>query len=241
MRRWLRLAVALTLALIPVVGGVVAAARANPSAMAGLYTLPDGSPCDHPCLFGVSPGVTTDSEAYRRLRTHPLTRDLELVTRAPFRIEGRADRIMMITYNLSADGRVDEITVATYERYTIPVGEARQSLPPVGSLGDVAGQFGDPPLIQITQSDPIAIYPDARLMVSLVRTDTVQERRITMRTPIHKLTVYRHITCPLSGFYFMVPRWLGASHFRRYIRARDVAPVTVRRINSVGATFVPCS
>jgi hypothetical protein len=242
MRRWIRaaLVIALLVAILPVSARLIG--QQQDSSMASLFTHPDGSACQRPCLFGVMPGETTAGNAELMLRSHPLTREFDLITRQPFRIEGRADRIMMVTFNLAADGLVDEVTLITYIRYSLPVGERHIVLPPVGTLGDVAGEFGDPDLIQVTEgNDPIAIYPDKRLMVSLLRATAVSQRRITPYTPIHKLTVFRFETCPSSGFYFVFPRWRGSAHFRQYIRQRIVSHVAVRRVLSAGVTFVPCA
>src|SRR4051812_21567848 len=44
----------------------------QPSVVDMLFTNPDGSPCERPCLFGIRPGVTKIDEALSILNTHPL-------------------------------------------------------------------------------------------------------------------------------------------------------------------------
>jgi len=60
-----------------------------PNPIAVLFTNPDGSPCQMPCLFGVRPGVTTVDEALQLLDKHALTRGMEIQT-----IENRQDYIL---------------------------------------------------------------------------------------------------------------------------------------------------
>jgi hypothetical protein len=48
-----------------------------------LWTNPDGSACEHPCMFGVHPYMTGYEESKGKLREHPFTREAretELVT-----------------------------------------------------------------------------------------------------------------------------------------------------------------
>ncbi len=43
-----------------------------------LFTMPDGSPCQMPCLFGIKAGETTLEDAIALVQTHSLTRNLRL-------------------------------------------------------------------------------------------------------------------------------------------------------------------
>jgi hypothetical protein len=47
-----------------------------PSLFSVIFTNPDGSPCEMPCMFGVRPGKMTADEALAMLRKHPVTRDM---------------------------------------------------------------------------------------------------------------------------------------------------------------------
>ncbi|MFN8530670.1 MAG: hypothetical protein U0670_18855 [Anaerolineae bacterium] len=48
--------------------------RHNP--MAILFTNPDGTPCEMPCLFGIRPGETTLTEAMALIQFHPATDEM---------------------------------------------------------------------------------------------------------------------------------------------------------------------
>src|SRR5258708_18474538 len=50
---------------------------ATPPQMSELFTNPDGSACQLPCLFGVRPGEMSVSEALKILHEHPLTQNLD--------------------------------------------------------------------------------------------------------------------------------------------------------------------
>ncbi len=65
----------LTLLLIVICAAAIFAARligsTRPNPLAILFTNPDGTPCQRPCLLGVRPGVTKYEDAVAILRTHP--------------------------------------------------------------------------------------------------------------------------------------------------------------------------
>jgi len=53
--------------------------RPAPSLFAVIFTNPDGSPCEMPCMFGVRPGKMTGEQAINILKTHPATHDFRQV------------------------------------------------------------------------------------------------------------------------------------------------------------------
>ncbi|MCC7448372.1 MAG: hypothetical protein IT324_13205 [Anaerolineae bacterium] len=46
--------------------------RTQPSPLAALFTNPDGTPCERPCLFGIHPGKMSVDEAVAVLKNHRL-------------------------------------------------------------------------------------------------------------------------------------------------------------------------
>lgn len=76
--RLLRLALVLVIIFTGTIlaSRVVGAAQANPIAV--LFTNPDGTPCQMPCLLGVRPGETTLDEGLHILDQHPLTHGMEV-------------------------------------------------------------------------------------------------------------------------------------------------------------------
>jgi hypothetical protein len=64
----------ISFAVITVILRALAAIDSPP--IRGLFTNPDGTQCQMPCLFGIRTGETTFNDAIRLLKAHPLTRDL---------------------------------------------------------------------------------------------------------------------------------------------------------------------
>jgi hypothetical protein len=235
------LAILLTLLCAGGVMGARAAGRDNSPAVAAIFTLPDGKPCVESCLFGVLPGQTRHDEAVRLLQIHPLTRKFSVVSTSPYRIEGHADLIMMVSFNATPDGVVDEITLANYIRYSVPATDSLIDLPDNGTLGDIFGMFGQPDFLQMTNGgDPALIFNDAHVIARLFRLQGDRGRMLP-RQPLSRLTVFRPTICGRDGFIYVFPRWIGMAHIRRYAYSTQSVDTFVRHINSAGGNFAPCN
>src|SRR5689334_9220364 len=68
----IRLALSLSLVCGSSIAAVRFVADRQPLSAAGLFANPDGSACEHPCLFGIQPGYTSRLDAISLLRRHPL-------------------------------------------------------------------------------------------------------------------------------------------------------------------------
>src|SRR5437870_3620679 len=51
----------------------------TPPTIAAIFTNPDGSPCEMPCMFGIRPGTTGLGDMLVKLRTHPVVSGLKLM------------------------------------------------------------------------------------------------------------------------------------------------------------------
>jgi hypothetical protein len=218
----------------------VAIGRLRPSVVQSIFTAPDGTFCGRRCLFGVYPGRSMEADAINLLRTHPLLRDFDLVSLHPFRIEGHNDWIMMVSFNTTPDGLVDEITIARYIRYgNRPAGEVPVALPEVGTLGDALSLFGSPDFVQLTTGgDPSLVFTDAGAITNLVRTRG-QPGRIALQQPVSRLTLFRPVACDSAAYQFTFLPWLGVTQLRRYAFTYGIKR-TVRSMNSASSTFAPC-
>lgn len=58
---------------------VIGQTHPAPSLFAVIFTNPDGSPCEMPCMFGVRPGEMSRQQAIAILKKHPVTQDMKLV------------------------------------------------------------------------------------------------------------------------------------------------------------------
>lgn len=218
----------------------VAIGRLRPSVVQSIFTTPDGTFCGQRCLFGVYPGSSTEDAAVKLLRTHPLLHNFEVVSLHPFRIEGHNDWIMMVSFNTTPDGMVDEITIARYIRYgNRPAGEVPVALPEVGTLGDALSLFGSPDFVQLTAGgDPSLVFTNTGAITNLVRTRG-QPGRIALQQPLSRLTLFRRVVCDTTAFQYTFLPWLGVTQLRRYAFTYGIKR-TVRSMNSASATFAPC-
>lgn len=249
--RFVRLAALLMLLGVAGIGSARWVGSSTLPEMAAFFTLPDGRPCPRPCLFGISPGITSAADASALLMAHPLTQALTVVNYKPFRLEGKATHIVMVSFNAMPSGLVDEVTLSVYVRYGNTPAPNAPRLPDSGTLGDMLALFGVPNFIQITNGgDPMLAFfgssvsaganaaPHSGYLASLIR-NRVVNRHIVPRTPLSRLTLFRYEPCPDSAFIYVFPQWQGLAGFRRYARGKALE-TRVRRMDSQGATFAPC-
>lgn len=74
-----------------------------------IFTNPDGSPCEMPCMFGIHPHETEFNKAIELIRTHPLTRQITDIDIAANRPAQFATRRWYVVLHRSKDNRVDSI------------------------------------------------------------------------------------------------------------------------------------
>src|SRR5262249_10490398 len=167
--------------------------QAHPSSIGKLFTKPDGTPCRHPCLFGIQPDETPYTKAAALLRSHPLTRGLKsnlagyiwgdqsmaviLQSNIPGYIWG--SQSMGVNLQSEADDGQQFVELAIRTAAS-PISEGM-------SLGDVISAFGVPDQIENT-STYIWIYYDARRLMFIHRHGTPY--RIDIADAFDSLTVY---------------------------------------------------
>jgi hypothetical protein len=238
MLRLFRFALGATLLMAGGVGVARFVGGAQSSALAALFTNPDGTACDQLCLFGVRPGETPAREAIAMLEAHPLTRHFARTGRDPYRIEGEGNRIVMVSFNQSANGLVADITLAAYIRY----GQSHSGAPSVagfGALGDLLSTFGAPDFVQLTTGgDPVLGYARYGMEIASARARPGM-RRIAADDELKRIVLFKAEKCSPDAFAYMFPRWLGFAHFSRYSRAPTIETM-VRRLNSPASNFAVC-
>lgn len=178
----------LTLALIATfAAGIFVASRISstqPSALAVLFTNPDGTPCERPCLFGVRPGTTTRNEAIALLKAHPATRNFQPETLLVYGlIVAKPDTTLLngmkIVIQLYTD-REERERVSQIGFYLIDSSSQfnRQENPqrlPITAFGDFISTFGKfDELVGYEEGDgtpvTVFVFPDQNLGVN-VRTN----------------------------------------------------------------------
>lgn len=210
-----------------------------PLSMAIWFTNPDGSACPTPCLFGVRPGVTDRETAIRTLQAHPFSHDFDLITLIPFRLERDGGSILMISFNTTPDGIIDEITLLNFVRYVVPL-DARPS-PAIGTLGEVVALFGAPEFVQLsTGGDPTFLYGDKQLIFSVGRAGLRSSGGLSVTMPISRFTVYRRAACSGSAFPYVFLEWRGLTTLPRYYAGASLVTTPIQPFKSAGFNSAPC-
>jgi hypothetical protein len=138
--------------------------------LAALFTNPDGSPCEMPCMLGVRPDITDFYEADQILSSHPLIRSrFRRFSEGanPVQVE-YVGKNMRITLTRSITQRVNSISLA-FESVFRYRGTA-DFLHSEYLLGDVVSVLGPPDLltyreITATENWPWIYYPAGNLVI----------------------------------------------------------------------------
>lgn len=204
MRRFLAgLSVLCTLcAALIIVGRVVGSAQSGPLDI--LFTQPDGSPCERPCLLGIKPGSTTYKQAQILLTQHPATRTLE---RVPLR-----DGVSLRGPDLRVDLTLEIGGGLLFVVVLLPGPDS----PCSAGMGHLVDAFGPPPVLFLSPSTHKAelLYPDEHLYLTI---STRDNRRLQPGDHLDALAFFtREKPTGLSNS----GRWQGFSSTTRYRAGR---------------------
>src|SRR5215467_16109656 len=84
-----------------------------------LFTNPDGSPCQRPCLLGIRPGDMTFDATVALLKVHPVTRDLQFQA-INYRMNLFNGRGLTVTILKTPGGKVASIGVQFFPSRFFP-------------------------------------------------------------------------------------------------------------------------
>jgi hypothetical protein len=144
----LRLTLIVTTLCTAAIGMTQWMTRQQPPPVLTIFTNPDGTPCDRPCLFGVQPGLTSFDRAVELLRAHPFTASFEPNLAGDIFRQGSTR--VIIAWGLG-DDRVSSIELV------IP------NHPDWGSLGQIIAVLGSPDHILIDGKDILSYYRAGQL------------------------------------------------------------------------------
>ncbi|MFQ3535848.1 MAG: hypothetical protein SNJ58_08220 [Aggregatilineales bacterium] len=166
MHRFFLNVLALTTCLTLMFGTAILVRRAGPpTPFALLFTLPDGTPCSRPCLFGARAGETTYQEALDLLNRHPLTRALarrERVSTLGALYEGLE---LIVEVQGDAWGRLVQISLhfqpSYVQRLRLP-SDPLEAMPHAplthGSMGETVAAIGIPDYVRLDGGRELRLY-----------------------------------------------------------------------------------
>ncbi len=96
---------------------LIGKAQPAPSLFSVIFTNPDGSPCEMPCMFGVRPGKMTSDEAFVILQKHPFVQNV-------------------------ADKKVKELIYGEFKGYIFELPNFSIEISPVSHIDNTVGSIG---------------------------------------------------------------------------------------------------
>jgi hypothetical protein len=205
----------LTLAIAILLARLVGSVRPKPALFSMLFTNPDGSPCERPCMFGVRPGKMTTEKAVEILKQHPITRGMT------FRQGSSETAFLDGVYEFAGDNgkviiyKADQIAFLC----TSDLAKARWQLVPnlcrdKESFGDVIATFGKPDGF-FFENSPNLTPSYAYYNPSTVFTFYGDLRDYITPNDRLMLIVVQYESDWMKYYGHM--RWHGFSHIRRYL------------------------
>jgi len=179
----------------------------QPLPLAAWFTNPDGTPCTYPCLFGIRPGVTRLEDAITLIRSHPVTRHMQITQpNSNVALQADSDQFAFFIYQDKAN-RVESIFLSSAFRDGTPG-------VPLG-LGDVIAVLGIPNSIPMRNPQNLPInfaYPELGVSFSVIYWETPD---VEMSQSYFSLSIGQRWS---EQHPDAVP-WVGFGSRDRYVRA----------------------
>lgn len=196
------------LALLMLVGRLVGSTRPLPLAI--LFTNPDGSTCQRPCLFGIRPGETTFDQAFALLREHPFIRQAAPREYRDMGLFGGGPIVVSITPD--AGGKVGQVNI---ELDTKVLKIKPEPLLGRDSLIELSAILGTPVTVEAS-TVMFCFYPADGIVLAV---NKLQAQRVGQDDTIAYISLQTHerFTRHLEQGDFRLSAWRGFSDMRRYV------------------------
>ena len=213
MRKFFWMTITLLLIVIVVVGVIHIAGGMERGTFALLFTDPDGSPCQRPCMLGVRPGDMAFDAAIALLKSHPVTQALQYQS-INYRMSQFNGRDLAVVILKTPGGKVASIGVQFYPSKFFPSqSEGGSGLPvsPVrsASYGDVVSLLG-PPNAVYTASTTEGIwsyyYTDRLIVGTILVAPSTSSRRLSVGDSVDFISLVANRQFQTLG---NVTRWFG--------------------------------
>jgi len=196
----------------------------RPSPFVSVFTGPDGSTCDQPCLFGIRPGQTTTKAAVALLTMHPLTRGLTVLSSTPV-LMGDPQNGVFIDVETTPDGLVQAVTLSL----GISPGNEPASRPnpwtaPL-SLGDALPEGSPSTTFSVHGGNEQIIFSRAKLgLIVQVRSG----QRFEIDTRVNAIILFSLPPCGDNPASITATLWQGFASQERYNHAPTIElPLTL--------------
>jgi len=178
--------------------------------LATVMSQPDGTACNHPCLFGVRPGETSFEQAVAILHAHPLTHEAKWLTALTLQLNGPP---AYVGFSITPDKVIDSITLSdNMEDTGIPVpGSLADSIP----LGELILAFGAPNIALPGSDYFVASFPTVGVIAAVARPDDLRAY-VRPDTHMNMVMIYVVRPCQLPVNLYVHP-WAGFKTFLRYL------------------------
>lgn len=225
MRRFYLLTAIILAVLAAIVGGIHYAGEARSSSFTLLFTNPDGSPCQRPCMLGIRPGNMTFEAAIALLKTHPVTRNLDFQA-VNYRMNQFKGRWLQVTVLKTPGGKVASIGIQFYPSKFFPSESDDDTGLPVSPIrsaafGDVVELLGAPDAVYTTASNDAVwsyYYTDRLIIQTTLTSPENSSRRITVEDSVDFINL-------VANRQFQevdsVSQWFGFGGTGRYANLSD--------------------
>jgi hypothetical protein len=183
-----------------------------PSTLTLITSAPNGARCDHPCLFGIRPGLTSIDEAVRILHNHPLTRDATWQNDHTLQLAGPS---AYVAFSRTPDGMVDSITLT--DNLTDTGVHVPGSLADSYALGDLILAFGASSVSLPGSNYFVVNVPEIGITAAAARPSN-NRMQMQATTPLSMLMISVFRPCPTEPIIATVHPWLGFKTIRQYYR-----------------------
>jgi hypothetical protein len=144
-----------------------------------LFTHADGSPCEQPCLFGITPGQTKYRDVDTLLTMHPMIAK-KYAKSVPWLIEGTPIRVgrgllsgNRVMIRVARDSN-NIVVIADFFLASLTALEGETGVP-VSDLKDVINRVGEPATYDATDGATFYVFPKQGLVVFVRNTKLINE------------------------------------------------------------------
>jgi hypothetical protein len=187
---------------------------AHPIAFAAVFTNPDGSRCEMPCMFGIRPGVSTVENAEQILKSHPLLKPWTVDRNRDGSLE-ISNYFLFLRIYVSPGKKVGAIVF--YDPFATFSSSNSSPLSPLdnATLGSVVALLGAPDAVLVEEATQLS-YVRYKTTVSFSNDDYEMPNASNYLTPVDKFIGITMETSSTPEVNYPFTDWLGFAARAKY-------------------------